>query len=154
LDDLPSGDFQVGVNLFRPPDPKTPYRPTKWSGGDSSSIHLSAGERKQISLFRLPPPSAVRSIEAQVRWPDGSPAAGVSVWGEIGDHAAALAKTDTNGLTHLDLLEGIAYSIEAKTWVGQQRQREVARSGAIDVTPGPQTVPLNLVLTKRTKDYR
>ncbi len=120
FDDLPSGDFQVGVNLFRPPDPKTPYEPTKWSGVAAPSIHLFAGERKQISPFRLPPPAAVRNIEAQVRWPDGSPAAGVSVWGEIGDHAAALAKTDTNGLASIDLLEGIAYSIEAKIWLARK----------------------------------
>jgi len=89
FDELPSGNFLVGVNIFNAPDPETPYAATRWSAKDLSSIHLMPGERKQISPLRLPAPSAVRKIEAEVRWPDGSPAGGVTVWGEVADRAAA-----------------------------------------------------------------
>jgi hypothetical protein len=50
FNELPSGDFEIGVNLFRPPDPQTPYVPTRWY----SPIHLSPGERKEVAPVRLP----------------------------------------------------------------------------------------------------
>ncbi len=154
FEELPSGNFQVGVNLFEAPDPMTPYGATKWSENGRSSIHLTPGEYRRITPFRLPPPSVVRKIDAEVRWPDGRPAQGVTVWGDVGDRAAASGETDANGLTRIDLLQGISYSIEAKIWVGSGGQREVARSGVTELTPGSDSIRLKLVLSKRTKEYR
>jgi hypothetical protein len=153
--ELPSGDFQVGVNLFEAPDPKTPYAPTKWSENARPSVHLSPGERKQIPPFRLPARLAVKKIEAEVRWPDGRPAKGVTVWGDVGeDRAATSGETDANGFTQIEVLEGISYTIEAKVWVGSEGQKEVARSGAMELTPGSGAIHLKLVLSQRTKEYR
>jgi 5-hydroxyisourate hydrolase-like protein (transthyretin family) len=154
LSELPSGDFQVGINLFRPPDPKAPYIPTRWSIDNRSSIHLMPGEHKLISVIRLPPPSPVHKIEVEVRWPDGRPAEGVMVWGEVGDHAATSGKTEANGRAKLDVLEGVAYSVEAKILVGTGAEREVARSGATDLTPGREPIHLQLVLSRHSKEYR
>ena len=155
LNELPSGNFQVGINLFRPPDPKTPYIPTKWSlDNGSSSIHLMPGEHKQISAIRLPPPSGIHKIEVDVHWPDGRPANGVTIWGEVGDHAATSGETDANGRAQLDVLERVAYRVEAKIWVGTGAGREVARSGATDLIPGREPIHLKLVLSRRTKEYR
>jgi hypothetical protein len=153
FDELPSGDFRVGVNVFEAPDRKTPYAATTWSQNGLSSIHLTPGEHKQIAPFRLPPPSAVRQIEAEVRWPDGRPAEGVTVWGAVGDRAATSGETDANGLARIEVLQGISYNLEAKTWVGSGGQREVARSGVTELTPGSDAIHLKLVLSKRTKQY-
>ncbi|MGA2273476.1 MAG: carboxypeptidase-like regulatory domain-containing protein [Bryobacteraceae bacterium] len=151
---LPSGDFRLGVNLFDPPDPETPYMPTQWSDDGSLSIHLSPGEHKRVSPLRLPPRLAVRKVEAEVRWPDGQAAKGVDVWGEVGGQAAAHGETNAEGIARIEVLEGARYSIEAKTWVGPAGQREVARSGAAELVPGQLPIHLKLVLTGRTKDYQ
>jgi len=153
LDQLPKGDFQIGVNLFRPPDPKTPYLPTRWSSQGSSVVRLSPGEDRHLSVLRLPPPSTVREVETQVLWPDGRPAEGVTVWGGVGDHAATSSDTDASGIARLKVLEGVHYAIEAKVWIGSGEEREVARSGASELTPGTVPIHLKLVLAKRTKQY-
>ncbi len=151
---LPRGDFQIGVNLFEAPDPETPYVPTRWANNGVSSVHLAPGERKVISAFRLPQPSAVRLIEAEVKWSDGRPAAGVDVWGDVGDRTAAHAVTDAQGVAQFEALEGIRYTVEAKIWVGEGVQRQVARSGALEVLPTGRPVHLNFVLNKRTESFR
>jgi len=153
LKELPGGDFQVGVNLRHAPDPKLPYTETMWSANGVSSIHLAPGERKEIAPFRLPPPRAVLTIEAEVRWTDGKPAQAVTVWGQVGDRVATSGITDANGLARFDVLEGITYTIEAKIWVDAKGQKEVARSGPAVLTPGPDLLHLNLVLGKRTRNY-
>jgi hypothetical protein len=153
LRELPEGDFQFGVNLRHAPDEKLPYAATKWSANGVSSIHLKPGERKQVAPFRLPRPYIVRKIEAEVRWPNGQPAQGVTVWGEVGDDAATSGMTDGNGLARFDVLQGIPYTIEAKIWVDAGGQKQVARSGAILLTPGQEPIHLNLVLSKRTQTY-
>jgi hypothetical protein len=149
--ELPKGDFQVGVNLFRPPDPETPYKPTKWSVADS--VHLSPGEHRQVSPIRLPPRLAVRKVVAEVRWPDGRFASGVTVWGDVENQPAASGETDANGIADFEVLEGLHYLVEAKIWVGPQDHREVARSGVIDLTPGDAPIHLKLVLSERSQDY-
>jgi hypothetical protein len=154
LEQLPSGDFQIGVNLFRPPDPKTPYVPTRWSSQGSSVVHLSPGEDRHLSALRLPSPSILREVEAQVLWPDGRPAEGVTVWGKVGDHAATSSDTDAGGIARLRVLEGVHYAIEAEVWIGRGAQREVARSGVSELTPGNAPLHLKLVLAKHTKEYR
>jgi hypothetical protein len=69
------------VNLFNALGEETPYAATKWTQESDSVISLRAGERRQISPFHLPPRLMVRRIEAEVYWPDGRPAGGVTVWG-------------------------------------------------------------------------
>jgi hypothetical protein len=151
--ELPKGEFQIGVNLFNAPDPKTPYKPTRWSADDSSSIHLSPGEHGRVSPFRLPPRLAVRKVVAEVRWSDGRPASGVTVWGDVGDRAAAGGETNAKGIAHFQVLEGLQYKVEATIWVGPRGHREVARSGAMDVTPEKAPIRLKLVLSKRSQYF-
>jgi hypothetical protein len=152
---LPSGSFQIGVNLFNAPDTKMPYAATHWTEHGRSSIHLVAGERKRITSFQLPRPAAVRSFQAEVHWPDGRRASSVMVWATVGDdRAAASGETDANGVKRFDVLEGITYVIEAKIWIGSEGEREVARSGAVELTPGSGPIHRKFILSKRTKDYR
>lgn len=151
---LPSGDFEIGVNLSSAPDLETPFPPTKWSDDGQSRIHLNPGQHQQVTTLKLPTPSQVRVFPVEVRWPDGRAAADVDVWAEVGDNVGAHGQTDANGRTRLDLLEGVTYSVEAKIWVKDDGRKEVARSGAIQLTPGPETNQLNLQLNRRTKVYR
>jgi len=159
FDKLPQGEFEVGVNLAFAPDLEKPFPVTVWSEGGVSAIPLSAGEHKTISPLRLPGPLPAQTIGVEVRWEDGRPAVGVDVWAEVpndvtgsavGDHR----ETDTEGRAQLKLLEGISYVVEAKIWVGKMPNREVARSGALQITGTMQANALDLRLTKRTKDYR
>jgi 5-hydroxyisourate hydrolase-like protein (transthyretin family) len=150
---LPSGDFQVGVNLFHAPDDKTPYQQTTWSESGESTIHLSAGDHKQLVPFNLPPASAVRRLSALVVWPDGRPAKGVFVWAEVGDKPAAYGETDKEGRTQIDVLQGINYNVEAKIWVGTPPNKEVARSGALHLVPGADPIQVTLRLTDHSIRY-
>jgi hypothetical protein len=151
---LPDGNFKIGVNLSSVPNKETPFPTTQWSENGRSEIHLNPGEHKQIASLRLPPPSAVRVFPVQVWWPDGRPATHVTIWAGVGDKVGTSAETDSKGLAHIDLLEGITYAIEAKIWVKNEDKKEVARSGAIQVTPGPKPDQLNFVLNNRTSTYR
>jgi hypothetical protein len=151
---LPGGDFQIGVNLSSPPDVKTPYSSTTWSDNGQSRIHLNAGENKQLTPFNLPSATAIRRVSVRVLWPDGRAAKGVDVWAEVGDQPGNQGETDADGRTHLDLLQGIDYAVEAKIWVGTGAKRKVARSGVSRVNPGSEPIQLNLILDKRTSTYR
>lgn len=154
FDKLPGGNFEIGVNLSSAPDLETPFPPTKWSGDGQSRVHLDPGQHRQIAAFKLPAPSRVRPFPVEVSWPDGHAAAGVDVWAEVSDNVGAHGQTDAGGRTRLDLLEGVTYSIEAKIWVNDDGKKEVARSGAIQLTPGTETSQINLQLNQRTKVYR
>jgi hypothetical protein len=90
---------------------------------------------------------------AEVHWPDGSPASGVTVWGEVGERPAASGETDAEGIARFEVLEGLHYVAEAKVWVGPQEWREVARSGGIELTPGNAPIRLKFVLSKRSQYY-
>lgn len=151
---LSHGDFQVGVNLLEAPDAKTPYEQTRWIQDGSPSIHLGPGEKKDLSPLKLPVRTKVHRIDVEVHWPDGRPAHGVTVWADIGNEPGDYGETDTNGVTHLLLLEGFSYDLEAKIWVGPEDNREVARSGLIhwNASSGPNH--LKLVLTQRSKQYK
>jgi hypothetical protein len=157
---LPGGDFEVGVNLSSAPDPDTPFPATQWSDDGHSVIHLEPGQHMRITALKLPARSLVRVYPVEVQWPDGRAAADVDVWAEVatpaqaGENVGAHGQTDANGHTHLDLLEGVTYKVEAKIWVPNQGQKEVARSRAIELTPSGETNQLNLQLNQRTNDYR
>lgn len=159
FENLPEGEFEIGVNLAFAPDEERPFAPTKWMENGVSAIALRAGEHKKISPLRLASALAGHTIPVVVRWEDGKPAAGVHVWAEVpnevngsgvGDHH----ETDAEGRARLTLLEGVTYTVEAKIWVGQSPHREVARSGAVQVTATMETEKLELRLVQRTKDYR
>lgn len=113
FESLPRGDFAVGVALHDPPDVNTPYPPTKWSEDGSDAVHLEAGEHKRVSSFRLPAPLARRTVSVTVHWPDGRPAEGAYVSAEVDDTGSASGTTNRHGAVQLDLLEGIAYSLNA-----------------------------------------
>jgi len=151
---LPEGNFQVGVNLSSAPDLKTPYPATTWSNNGQSAIHLKAGEHKQIGPFSLPAEATIRRISFLVQWPDGSAAKGVDVWADVGELVGEHGVTDAQGRAYLNLLEGIDYSVEAKTWVASRDNKEVARSGVTQVKPGPKLARIDLLLNKRTRQYR
>jgi hypothetical protein len=149
FEDMPSGDFAIGVNLYDPPNIENPYSPTRWSENKRSTIHLVAGAQQRLSPLKLPRPLTVRLLEAEVRWPDGRPATGVDVWALVKGKPGALAKVDAAGMARLSLLEGIHYSVEAMVWVG----REVARSGSIELTPESEPILFNLTMNRRSRLY-
>jgi hypothetical protein len=151
---LPHGTFQIGVNLLVAPDAKTPYKQTLWIHDGNPSIHLNPGQKKDLSPLRLPVPAKAHRIDVEVHWPDGRPGQGVTVWGEIGNEPGDYGETDAQGVTHLELLEGFTYNVEAKIWVGPKDNQEVARSGPTQWSAPSGPDRLTLVLTQRSKQYK
>jgi hypothetical protein len=153
FENLPDGNFQVGVNLFWAPDVETPYLPTTWSENGRSTIHLDAGEQKELAPFSLPKAAAIRMVSVRVAWPDGRPAKDVDIWADVGGEPADSATTDADGRAQLELLDGLQYTVEAEIWVVTPEKREVARSGAVQVTPRSEPTHLDFILSERTPNY-
>jgi len=154
---LPSADFQIGVNISSAPDAETPYPATAWSENGQSTVHLNAGEHRQLAPFKLPAGAAVRRVSVRVLWPDGRPAKGVNVFAEVvGERFGGVVdgKTDTAGRTRLDLLEGTDYSVEGLIWVGTGEHAKRADSAVIRIKPGSDPIRLNLRLNEPTKIER
>jgi len=154
FENLPEGNFRVGVNLSDAPDVETPYLPTTWSENGRSTIHLDAGEQKELAPFSLPKAALIRQVSIRVAWPDGRPAKDIDVWADVGGEPGDHATTDADGRAQLELLDGLEDTVEAKIWVGPPEKREVARSGAVQVTPRSEPAHLDLILKELTPNYR
>lgn len=154
--DLPSGNFAIGINLFNAPVPTMPYAPTRWSGDGRSFVHLTSGEHKKITSFRLPAPSVTRKVEAQVLGSDNRPAQGINVFANVGNRAATFGKSDINGLAKFDVLDGISYRIQVvgfdiRVSMDADGQRTDVQSGVVEVKSGSSDpIHLRVVLGQRT----
>ncbi len=152
FEDLPSGNYEVGVNLYGQPGQTIPYPPTKWRLAGRDSIPLGLAERKQLSPLKLPSPLEHRLIEVQVRWPSGRAAKGIDVW-VIDNHPLSQSPsikstTDSRGLARLPLVENTAYEIEAEIWDRQQQ----FSSGKIRIESASSPIKMNLTLKRRAED--
>jgi len=56
------------------------YYPGTFKLEEAKSIKVDLGEKVDQLIFQLPDPYKVRTVEGQVVWADGKPAAGVEVW--------------------------------------------------------------------------
>ncbi|MGA2435978.1 MAG: carboxypeptidase-like regulatory domain-containing protein [Bryobacteraceae bacterium] len=125
VEGLPSGDFEVGVNLDKrdPPVPDVPYPRTRWNGNGQSRVHLVAGEHKWISPLILPAPLTAHVVLVEVRDPDGRSAHHASVGAYIDGQIADFLETDAQGIAHLNLLEGIEYKLDADDAAGRSQSQ-------------------------------
>lgn len=157
MDELPSGDFLLGVNLDqRPPTRETPYPPVYFPGtrvrNAAVLLHLApAGKLFDLKL-RLPEPFRKRRVTLLVRFPNGAPAPGLMVYMKINGNLADSALTDYRGQAELPCLAGLRYRIHAsypvEGYSARQRTRIVLEGSAV-LAAGTKPARLMIVLNRK-----
>lgn len=121
FEQLPPGEYLLGLNVTFSPDAEQPYPPTFYPGVSDRAlatvVKLGMGQKLKGYVLRLPPRLAERSVQGVVVWPDGSPAAGAKV--ELTDErhpgwtANGTAETDAHGRFTLTGYDGVTYRVHA-----------------------------------------
>jgi len=156
--DLPSGDFQLGVNMDRRPTSQMPYAKSYYPGKlEPTSINLSLNEHRKGLTFTLPPPLKTRTVNVRVTWADSTPVAKANVsalWSDGG--TAELAQTDRSGNARLVCLSGVRYQIEASKWLLARGavSHVAAHSGPSNLPAEPWNGVIRLVLTKASHGFQ
>lgn len=160
-EDLPEGDYLIGVNLESQPDVDTPYARTYAPGvldrDRAQVIHLAAGQKLSGIRVQLPPRMRLRSIHVQVKWPDGRSAGpGVSI--ETDESKNNIidfedAKADASALVQCFAAKGC--TIRAGKWLtqtGEDAKPKIAVSLPRQIKPGDAPVSITLILSA-TRSY-
>ena len=100
------------------------YYPGTFEREKAAKIRVGLGERVDGLEFRLPAGSVVRTIEGEVAWEDGTPAAGVDVFlvcprsttpnGFTIEFSPTSTQTDNEGRFRLEGFTGETYWLEAR----------------------------------------
>ena len=128
VDELPAGDYLVGINPDGTiGDQDSPYAATWYPGTNDPAkavrITLRRGEVRAID-FQLPPKLEKRAVTGVVRWPDGRPAPGASVFlrGQAPGSWSERTETDEAGRFRIEGFEG--QLSELSTWFDGSRRIE------------------------------
>lgn len=139
---LPPGRYIVGINLRDEPSESMPFLPTLYRepGSDGPSvIELGNSSHVQLSVLRLPAPTAERQIAGTVTRVDGRPVGrfGVLVCedrsGRRGDYCRS-ADVSADGRFSVVMLAGRTYKIKAEESFPPIGTAEVTVSLDADVT--------------------
>lgn len=160
-EDLPEGDYLIGVNLESQPDVDAPYAPTYAPGvsdrQQAQVIHLAAGQKLSGIRLQLPPRMRLRTVHVQVKWPDGR-SAGSDVSIETDERQTSMidfedTKTDGSALVRCFAAKGC--TIQAKKWLtkpGEDAKPQIAASLPRQIKAGEVPVSITLILTE-TKSH-
>jgi hypothetical protein len=164
LENLPAGDFIVGVNVNFYPRVRMPYDTTYLPGvreiGKARVLHLNPGEKLRGLNLQMGPALPQRAVKVRVTWPDGR-SAGKGVWitakGSNADGEESV-ETDTRGFAVLKCLADRSYEVSANKWLSAPlrtplRSVKQAVSGDKHVAPGARPISINLVLARTVKPY-
>jgi 5-hydroxyisourate hydrolase-like protein (transthyretin family) len=121
LEQVPPGEYLLGLNVTFSPDEDDPYPPTYYPGVTDRSaamvVKVGLGQKLKDYVLRLPPRLGERTVQGFVAWPDGTPAAGAEVYLADRDHPGWIAngttKTDAQGRFTLVGFDGISYWVLA-----------------------------------------
>jgi carboxypeptidase family protein len=144
------GSYLLGFNLKWAPDKDDPYPRTFYPGVKSRSeaalITIGEGEKLKGYDLTLPPRLSERQVKVTVVWPDGSPAANVTVRYEVNDASSLwpTVKTSDKGTAVLSLFDNYHYIIFASA----ERDKKNTHSAPIEVFVGKKLKPIRLVLDK------
>jgi hypothetical protein len=110
--------------MHSPDKNKVYYYPGTFEREKATKIRVGLGERIEGIEFRLPAESLVRTIEGEVAWDDGTPAANVDVNlfcprsttpdGLIVEFLRPYTHTDNEGRFRLEAFAGETYWLEAR----------------------------------------
>ena len=123
---VPPGEYVIYLELqARDYKQNKPYFfPGTFEREKASVVRLGLGEQVDIFDFRLPEEYRVRTIEGEVVWPDGTPAANVNValfcprnkkpGGLVIEFGRTDTTTDEQGRFRLEGFKGETYHLEAR----------------------------------------
>jgi len=160
--DLPAGDYLIGVNLDSEPNVDRPYAQTYAPGvadrAHAQLIHLDPNQKLSRIRLEMPPRLRERTVHVQVKWPDGrSAGARVSVvTDETRDGVTDIEETKADGSAVVRCFAARDCQVEAKlwlTWPGQSSAPEVAASLIKQIEAGNEPVTMTLVLTEKRSEW-
>jgi hypothetical protein len=142
LNQIPPGEYLLGLNVTFSPDADEPYPPTYYPGvrerTQATRIKVGLGEKLREYILRLPPKLSERVIEGVVVWPDGSPAVGAHVHLTDQNHPGWIAngtvETEASGRFTLIGYEGVSYWVLANIYKPKQMHAEpplISASGTV-----------------------
>jgi len=150
------GRYLVGVDLVREMErgniyPRT-YYPGTSTSRDAAIVTIGEGTHEALEPLRLQRPRSPRELTGVVVWPDGRPAAGVTVslsdgearWRQVG----VGVRTDADGRFTLPVRDGLSYIASAFTDSRDDPTHPQARANAGPFVASAQTAPLRLVLSR------
>ena len=157
IDGVPPGQYVLYIDMRNADRTKTKpyYYPGTFRREKASVIRVGLGEKVEGLEFVLPNGSVVRTIEGQVTWKDGTPAAEVDVLllcqqsstpDGLGLDFSTRSLTDEQGRFRLQAFKGETYLLEA-------RGRQVAKDELIEmhsslrISAGESVKDVKLMLT-------
>jgi hypothetical protein len=154
MDNLPSGEFLLGINIresTRYPDQTPPtYFPGVPDRNSASVIALAPNEAKSGLTLQMLPPRAFRVVRVHIKWPDGAvPSRGaLNARANQGIYVSRYDLKD--GVFDLQLLQGVDYWLDAAALDETRRATQFARGTWVytdnfRITAG--TDPLDITLT-------
>jgi len=161
-ENLPAGDYLIGVNLDSAPGVDSPYARTYAPGvsdrAQAKVFHLGPAQKISGIRFQLPLPLPLRTVHVQVKWPDGQSAGPkVSVvTNETKDDVTDLEETKEDGSVLVQCFVARECRIEAKrwlTWPDHGAKPEVAASLATLIDAGDAPVSITLTLSERRAQW-
>jgi hypothetical protein len=142
MDDVPAGEFEIGVNLRTPISVDAPWPATRLPAFRTQPKVAIRG-----LLLILPPPMPTRTVQARVLWSDGATPKTLRIQAEpLGDAAIgeSVAWFESGNVLTVRLLRDHAYKLWA-TWL-QEAGPAYVESGAVTVNPGKANLHIELRL--------
>jgi hypothetical protein len=156
-ENLPGGDYLIGVNLRSQPNVDTPYARTYAPGvsdrAGAKVFHLAPGQKLSHLRLQLPPRLRLRKIHVAVQWPDGR-SAGQEVSVEADHDQGGLIdfeNTKKDGTTTVQCFVATGCTVKASMWLtklGENATPQRAMSWPRQIGVGEALLSITLTLTE------
>jgi hypothetical protein len=156
--DLPAGDYLIGINLNSQPNVDRPYAriyaPGVSDRDRAQVIHLAPGQKVSGIRMQLAPRLRLRTVHVQVLWPDGrnvGPDVSV-VTDESETGVIDFENTKDDGTASVQCFVASSCIVEAKKWLtrpGEDAKPQVAASLIRQIEAGDAPVSVTLILSER-----
>jgi len=159
---MPAGDYLIGVNLSSQPNVDTPYPRTYAPGVSDRSqaqiLHLAPGQKFSHIQIQLAPRLHFHTVHVQVKWPDGqSVGRGVSITtDETTDGVTDIEETKEDGSASVRCFSAKGCVVEARKWLstpGQSATPQVAASLPTQIEAGDASLSITLILSERRTEW-
>jgi len=161
-EDLPGGDYLIGVNLDSQPNVDTPYArtyaPGVSDGAQAQVVHLAPGQKFSHIRLQLGSRLRLRTVHVHVRWPDGrSVGQGVSVTADdTKESITDIEETRKDGSASVQCFAAKGCVIEAKRWLttpGQGTTPQLAASLPKLIEAGDAALSMTLILSEKRTEW-
>ncbi len=153
ITNIPSGRYTLSINYLIEPTEESPFPtvfyPNVKKRENAMIIEVGLGQRIDSLVFQLPASIPKRRIYGTVVFPDGRPAAGMTVNLQRGDSDISFSytKTDKNGNFELNGFIGERYNFGIDYYGDEDEKREFSVKKSV-FTLDKKTPPFRLVMEK------